>query len=257
MKVQQQSTCSVRDGGGWQHWQQHKDMATSRSHTAGEDSPCNENQHAKTMKLRQWKKCNQRAVWDMVMVTATSTATPTSGTADDDSTISTRCGANHDKKDTKMEIVKVQQSTCGVKDDNVGSIDSNLRDSNTTQWHYWQEQTSSGNQYTKQQGPTQQCRLDCNSACLQSLYAGCSWGWAVTTTAAEAKQWWWWQQQPLTGWIYFLKTINHQWQQQHNVCLAMQVNDNTEAEHVAAMPALAGIRIILKNSKNWTINQQQ
>jgi len=67
------------------------------------------------------------------MVTATSTATPSSGTADSNSA---RCGANHDKKDTTMETAKVQQSACGVKDDNVGGIDSNLSDSNTMQWHY-------------------------------------------------------------------------------------------------------------------------
>jgi len=67
------------------------------------------------------------------MVTATSTAIPSSGTADDDST---RHGANHDKKDTTMETDKAQQSACGVKDDDVGGIDSNLSDSNTMQWHY-------------------------------------------------------------------------------------------------------------------------
>ncbi len=161
IKMWQQSTCSVRDGGRWQHWQQHQDTATPSSHTANEDSACSGNHNAKTMKLQQWKKCDdQPAVWDMVTVTATSTSTPSSGTADDDST---RCSANHDKKVTTMETVKVQQSTCGVKDDDVGGIDSNLSDSNTMQWHYWQWQTSSGNQCTKQQGPTQQCRLDCSS----------------------------------------------------------------------------------------------
>jgi len=69
----------------------------------------------------------------MVIVTATLTATPSSGAADDDST---KRGANHDKKDTTMETVKAQQSTCGVKDDEVSGIDSNLMDSNTMQWHY-------------------------------------------------------------------------------------------------------------------------
>ncbi len=57
----------------------------------------------------------------MVMVILT--ATPSSGTADDDST---RRGADHNKKATTMKTAKAKQSRCGVKDDNIGS---NLGDS--------------------------------------------------------------------------------------------------------------------------------
>ncbi len=158
-----------------------------------------------TMKLRQWNK-----VW-------WSTSSVKNGDGDSNMDSNTkqwhcwwwqrqlRCKSW--KKDTTMETVKAQQSTCGVKDDDIGSIDSNLSNSNTMQRHYWQWQTSSGNQYTKQQGPTQQCRLDCNSTCLQSLYSGHSWGWAVTTMATAASD---------RMNIVSLKKINCQQQQQHN-----------------------------------------
>ncbi len=66
------------------------------------------------------------------MVTATLTAIPSSGNADNDSA---RCSAYHDEKATTMKTIKVQLSTCSVKDDDIGSIDINLRDSNTMQWH--------------------------------------------------------------------------------------------------------------------------
>jgi len=148
-----------------------------------------------------------------------------------------------------MKTIKVQLSTCSVKDDDIGSIDINLRDSNTMQWHCWQWQTTNGNQYTKQQGSIQQCRIDSNSIACNPLYSGHSWGQSVMmmTEATFGRMN-----------IVYLKTINHQWQQQHNHMPSDAGLMTTLRPCMwLAMPALAGIRIILIKGKNWTINQQQ